>query len=122
ELLEWYRSADVFVLPSRSEPPDVDGIAGVFLEAGACGLPAIGSNEGGTADAVLDGQTGLLVPSNDPAALAEAMTRLASSPSLRAAMGHNARERATSEASWDYVARRIWLTMQILSEPAPAAN
>jgi phosphatidylinositol alpha-1,6-mannosyltransferase len=122
ELLAWYRTADVFVLPSRSEPPDVDGFPGVFLEAGACGLPTIGSNEGGTEDAVLEGRTGLLVPSNDPGALAKAMTRLASSPSLREVLGRCARDRAGSDASWDNVAQRIWLTMQILSDPAPAAT
>ncbi len=58
----------LFVLPSRSE-----GISLTLLEAMACGLPTVATRVGGNPEVVLDGETGLLVPSDDPAALAKAI-------------------------------------------------
>jgi sugar transferase (PEP-CTERM/EpsH1 system associated) len=79
----------LFVLPSRSE-----GIALTLLEAMARGLPVVATRVGGTPEVVLDGQTGLLVPSGDPAALAEAILRLRRDPERGEAMGRAARQRA----------------------------
>jgi phosphatidylinositol alpha-1,6-mannosyltransferase len=57
-----FRSADVYVMPSRFSPDEPhEGFGIAFLEAAACGIPAIGSNAGGVPDAVLHGKTGLLV-------------------------------------------------------------
>jgi glycosyltransferase involved in cell wall biosynthesis len=75
-------ACDVLVLPSRRE-----GLGVAALEAMACARPVVASRVGGLADAVVDGQTGLLVPPEDPEALAAALLRLASDAALRAKLG-----------------------------------
>jgi glycosyltransferase involved in cell wall biosynthesis len=67
QLPDWYRSADVFVLPSHSE-----GMPNVLMEAAACGTPFIASRVGGISE-IANGRLGRLVPPGDPAALAEAI-------------------------------------------------
>ena len=69
---------------------DAEGLPSVIPEAMAQGCPVIGSAQGGIAEAVQDGRTGLLVPPGDPAALADAMHRLASDPHLRHGLGQAA--------------------------------
>jgi phosphatidylinositol alpha-1,6-mannosyltransferase len=117
-LVEWYRAADVFVLPARSEPPTVEGFGTVYLEASACGLPVIGPDEGGPVDAIIEGQTGLRVPPRDLDALAAAMGRLGRDPRLRDALGRRGRQHVIEEANWDRVADRLWVTMQVLDQQA----
>jgi len=73
-----YSAMDVFVLPSRYE-----GFGIVFLEAMALGVPVVGTRVVGSEDAVVDGVTGLLVPSGDAPALASAVLRLFSDCGLR---------------------------------------
>jgi sugar transferase (PEP-CTERM/EpsH1 system associated) len=85
---------DCFVLPSQAE-----GISNTLLEAMASGLPVIATDVGGNGELVADGETGCLVPSSDPPALAEAMARLAGDADLRARMGAAGRARAVSRFS-----------------------
>jgi glycosyltransferase involved in cell wall biosynthesis len=73
-LPDWYRAADVFVLPSYSE-----GVPNVLLEASACGLPYVASNVGGIPEIAGRGH-GLLVPSGDVESLAAAMRKTLSQP------------------------------------------
>jgi glycosyltransferase involved in cell wall biosynthesis len=80
--------ARMFVLPSQSE-----GISLTLLEAMACGLPAVATRVGGTPEVVLEGQTGLLVPPRDPAALAQAIAHVGGDPELGLRMGRAGRER-----------------------------
>ena len=75
-------AADVMVMPSRQE-----GLGVAALEAMAVGLPVIASRVGGLPEAVKDGETGLLVPTGDPAALAAAIGRLAADPMLARRLG-----------------------------------
>ena len=75
-------AADIFVLPSRSE-----GFSNAIIEAMAASLPVVATNVGGNSEAVKDGFTGFLIPPDDPAALAAAISRLLSDQSQAKAMG-----------------------------------
>ncbi len=104
ELVPLYRGADVFVLPSRSEPWGM-----VLNEAATAGLPIIATSGVGAARDLVDGN-GYVVPVDDENALAEAMLRLAENPPLRAQLGARSRElatRFTPEAWADAVARLV---------------
>jgi sugar transferase (PEP-CTERM/EpsH1 system associated) len=83
---------DVFVLSSLGE-----GIANAILEAMATGLPVIATRVGGNPELVVDGSTGMLVPSRSPEALAAALRRYLEEPALAAAHGCSGRARAVSE-------------------------
>lgn len=90
-------AADCCVVPSRSAPDgwiEAQGLA--VLEAMAAGTPVIASRLGGLAEAVTDGETGLLVPPGDPHALAAAIRRLAAEPALGARLAAAARERVAA--------------------------
>lgn len=76
----------------------------VPLEAMACGVPVVASAVGGMLDSVADGETGRLVPPQDPAALADAVRDLLSDPARRRAYGRAGVQRARSRYSWDAVA------------------
>jgi glycosyltransferase involved in cell wall biosynthesis len=69
----------------------MDGIPTVFMEAMAIGRPVISCPIGGIPELVRDGETGLLVSSNDPRAVAEAIIRLGSDEALRIRLGQQAR-------------------------------
>lgn len=87
--------ADLFVLPCRiAADGDRDALPTVLLEAMAAGLPCISTPVNGVAEIVADGETGLLVPPDDDAALAAALARLAENPELRRRMGRCGRQRA----------------------------
>jgi len=79
ELVDLYAQSDVFVMPSLTE-----GFGLVFLEAMASGMPIIGSQAGGIAEVVEQGQNGILVPPGDPIELAAALRRLLTDPDLYA--------------------------------------
>jgi phosphatidyl-myo-inositol dimannoside synthase len=104
----WLRRADVFAMPSRV--PD-GGTAGegfgiVYMEAAAHGKPVVAGNVGGAVDAVLDGETGLLVDPTDPAAVAAAIARLLLDAELARRMGEAGARRARDFA-WPVIAARV---------------
>ena len=88
-----------FVCPSVYEPLGI-----VNLEAMACSTAVAASRVGGIPEVVEDGVTGLLVPPDDPASLADALNALLRDPARAAAMGRAGRRRAVDEFSWDAVA------------------
>ena len=104
----YYSAADLFVMPARQDPPDVEGFGLVFLEANACGTPVIGARTGGIPDAVQDGETGLLIPPDAPDALAEATLHVLTDPDLAETLGRQGRYRAVHEASWDHIADHLY--------------
>ena len=95
ELEELYACAAVVVCPSRRE-----GFGVVCLEAMAHGRPVVATNVGGLKDLVVDGETGLVVPPRDPAALRAALERLLGDAELRRRLGAAGRERARERFSW----------------------
>jgi glycosyltransferase involved in cell wall biosynthesis len=95
-----YAEASIFVMPSRQAQDDVEGFGTVFLEAGAFGVPSIGTRTGGIPEAVIDGVTGTLVRSEDVDGLKAAILGLLADPSEMRRMGENARQRA-SNLSWE---------------------
>jgi len=92
--LELWRSADLFVMPTRRE-----AFGMVFQEAAAAGLPVVATRINAVPEIVQDGRTGLLVQPNDAGALIRAMSALVESPDLRAAMGERSRRRVLSISS-----------------------
>jgi phosphatidylinositol alpha-1,6-mannosyltransferase len=110
--------ADLFVMPAREERPDVEGFGLVFLEANACGTAVIGSTSGGIADAVQDGETGLLVPPAAPEALATAAIRLLTDTPLRLRLGAAGRARVLRDFTWERMAVQLSASMSQLA-PAP---
>lgn len=96
-----YARADAFVLPAVVDSRgDTEGLGVVLLEAMNFGVPVIGSALGGILDIVVDGESGLLVPPGDPAALADAITRLASDRELARRLGEGGRSRLTTHFAW----------------------
>ena len=78
-----------------------------LLEAAACGKPMIATDAPGCREIVIDGQTGLLVPIEDPEALAQAIDKLAVSPELRERYGKAAREFVVSKLSARIIGEQI---------------
>jgi len=78
-----YAAADVLVLSSKGG----DSMPAVLIEAGLCGLPSVSCPVGAIGDVVVDGVTGLMVPSDDVVALTDALVRLAADPTLRERLG-----------------------------------
>jgi D-inositol-3-phosphate glycosyltransferase len=101
ELRLYYGAADVVVTTPWYEPFGLTP-----LEAMACGRPVIGSAVGGITYTIADGETGLLVPARDPAALAAALRQLLMNPERRVEMGRAARRRVEREFTWPVVAHR----------------
>lgn len=93
-------AADLFVLPSRSE-----AFPNGAIEAMAAGLPVIASATGGLLDLIDSGTTGLLVPPDDPAALAEAIEGLLLSPARASLLGGAARDEVTRRYSFERMVR-----------------
>jgi glycosyltransferase involved in cell wall biosynthesis len=88
DIPEIMRGLDIFVLPSLAE-----GISNTILEAMASGLPIVATRVGGNPELVDEGKTGALVPPNDPAALAEAISRYLEGPGMMTAHGRAGREK-----------------------------
>lgn len=102
------RSADVYVMPSRFSPDEPhEGFGIAFVEAAACGIPAIGSNAGGVPDAVLHGKTGLLVEPDSPEELAKALMFLYLDADKRREMGAAGMQRVRTDFSPRAVALRF---------------
>jgi glycosyltransferase involved in cell wall biosynthesis len=95
-------AADVVAVPSVKDPSgNVDGLPNVVLEALASGTALVASPAGGIGAVVRDGETGLLVPEGDPAALSAAVVRLLDDRTFAAGIGAAGRIWAQSEGTWD---------------------
>ncbi len=104
----WLRRADLLAMPSRLPGGGLagEGFGIVYMEAGAYGKPVVAGNVGGALDSVSDGESGLLVDPRDPAAVADAITRLLLDPELARRLGSAGQARAQSYA-WPLIAERV---------------
>ena len=105
-----YGAGDVFSMSCRSRWAGLEqeGFGIVFVEAAAAGVPAVAGDSGGSAEAVADGETGLVVRrSGDSLRVAEALGDLIDDESRRLEMGRRARARAEAEFSYDVLAARL---------------
>jgi phosphatidylinositol alpha-1,6-mannosyltransferase len=105
-----YGAGDVFAMACRNRwlGLEQEGFGIVFLEAAACGVPQVAGDSGGAAEAVADGETGLVV--HDPRSvtqLCDALRTLIDDPGRRREMGAAARARAVSDFSYDVLARTL---------------
>ncbi len=117
DVLNAVRDVDVFVLPSDAEP---FGLA--IVEAMALCKPVIAVDAGGPREIIVHGVTGLLVPPNDPPALADAIATLARDPEKRAAMGRAGRERFLTHFTAERMARETLAVYRaVLAERAKRA-
>ncbi|MDQ8154832.1 MAG: glycosyltransferase family 4 protein [Gemmatimonadota bacterium] len=106
ELPAVYAGAALYVGLSRLVPPiNVEGFGISFVEAAASGVPAVAGDSGGVRSAVLDQQTGLVVPPEAEDSVAEAIRLLMADEPLRRRLGAGAREAALLRFNWDRVVR-----------------
>lgn len=103
DLPRYYSAGDVFAMPCRERLGglDIEGLGMVFLEAAACGLPVVAGRSGGSPDAVLDGESGLLVDGRSVDAVAAAVSDLLSDPVRAAAMGERGRAWVSEAWTWE---------------------
>ena len=94
---------DIFAMPSRSRffGLEVEGLGIVYLEASSCGLPVVGGKSGGAPDAVLAGETGVVVDGTNTFEIAEACIELLNNPELSALMGANGRAWIIENWRWE---------------------
>lgn len=113
DMVKVYHQSHIVVLPSLGE-----GIPTALLEAGACARPVVATDVPGCRDVVVDGENGLLIPPNDPQALAKAIERLLHDPQLRWRLGQAGRERVLERFTDQYINWQTWAVYQrLLSLP-----
>jgi phosphatidylinositol alpha-1,6-mannosyltransferase len=114
-----YGCADVYTMLCRNRwgGLEQEGFGIVFVEAAACGVPQVAGDSGGAAEAVADGQTGIVVRRPDDVdEVIAAFTTLLDDPALRARMGAAGRARAVCEFSYDVLSRRLGESLGVLAQ------
>ena len=107
ELPALYNAADLYVGASRRVEGLVEGFGISLVEASACGLAIVGGRSGGVPDAVRDGETGILVNPDDPAAVAAGINELLGNPQRRKQLGAAGRKAVETYYNWDRVANDL---------------
>jgi glycosyltransferase involved in cell wall biosynthesis len=95
------KAFDIFVLPSRKE-----GFPYTLLEAGVATIPVVATTVGGVPEIIEDNRTGLLVPPDDPAALAQAIRHIADQPELQDRLRKNLRDKVEREFTLDEMVKK----------------
>jgi L-malate glycosyltransferase len=107
DLLSFYHSADVFVLPSINKVGKTEALGVVLLEAMASGCPVIGSNVGGIPDIITDGENGFLVEEQRPDILAEKIVEILKDGRLREKFRRNGLTRVHESFSWKRISKKF---------------
>ena len=103
----WFHLCDIFLMPSRDITGDFEGFGIVYLEANLCGKPVIAGDSGGIKDAVINGETGLVVNSDNLEEVSAAISVLAENESLRHKLGITGQNRALKDFNWEKRAEEI---------------
>jgi phosphatidyl-myo-inositol dimannoside synthase len=114
DLPRYYRAGNVFAMPCRNRLGglEVEGWGNVFIEAAACAKPVVVGDSGGAREALIDGETGLLVDGANVDAVADAVGDLLSDPDRARAMGEAGRARVLRNHHWPDIARTLTLWLQ----------
>ncbi|MEW6558437.1 MAG: glycosyltransferase family 4 protein, partial [Elusimicrobiota bacterium] len=107
ELNGYYNACDIFIMPSRELSGDVEGFGIVYLEANACRKPVIGGKTGGIQDAIVDGETGLLVKPTDIKEISDAVIKILSDEKLATTLGNKGYTRIVNEFSSKRITEKI---------------
>lgn len=100
ELIQCYQQCDLFALPNRQVGWDFEGFGIVLLEAQACARPVLAGASGGTAETMIPGETGKVVPCDAPEALAAEVVGLLRDAELRERMGRLGRDWVVNKLDW----------------------
>ena len=114
DIARLYRSADIFVLPSRLET-----WGDVLLEAMAFGLPCIGANSDAMAEIIDQDSSGILVPPGNVPALTSALKKLIKDSGLRKRLGDQGRNQVQTEFTWDRVVERMAPIIEAAATTSP---
>jgi phosphatidylinositol alpha-1,6-mannosyltransferase len=117
-----YACADVFALCCRSRwgGLEQEGFGIVFLEAAAAGIPSVAGDSGGSAEAVINDETGFVLKDpSDVTAVADAIARLVSDPALASRQGQAARHRAEAHFAYEILADRLGEAIERVGADAP---
>lgn len=119
EVGAYYKAADLFVTVSKTRPDDdsYETFGLVYAEANLCGTAVIGGRDGGVPDAVVEGETGLLVDAEDEAGIYAALERLLGDDALREQMARAGRERVLSYFTWERAARETAAILREIARP-----
>jgi phosphatidyl-myo-inositol dimannoside synthase len=109
ELPAYFRAGQVFAMPCRTRKLglEVEALGAVFLQASAVGRPCVAGDSGGAPEAVLDGETGLVVDGTDADHVGEAIVRLLRDPEGAAKLGARGAEWVRRELTWDALSARL---------------
>jgi phosphatidylinositol alpha-1,6-mannosyltransferase len=113
DLPRWYNACDVFAMPNREINGDTEGFGMVFIEASACGKPAIGGRAGGTGAAIQDGVTGLRVDASSCEKVRIALAQILGDANLTLTLGRDGRIRTVNQFSWESVADKTISSAQV---------
>jgi len=108
EVTAFYELCTLFALPTGQDSQgQVEGFGLVFSEAHAHAKPVVAGRSGGVVDAVLDGETGLLITPDDPNALSEAILQILDDPDLAKHLGEAGKHRVETELNWETFTRSL---------------
>ena len=110
--------ADVFAMPVRREGQSVEGFGLTYLEAAWFGVPSLAGRDGGAADAVLDGKTGLVCDGADQGDVTRGLLSLLGDAALRKRLGAAAQERVKRELTWPVTIRRYLESFAVAAQRA----
>jgi phosphatidylinositol alpha-1,6-mannosyltransferase len=109
QLPPFFAAGDVFCMPTRTRKAgfEVEGLGIVYLEASATGLPVVAGDSGGAPDAVLEGETGVIVDGTRPEAVAEGVSQLLLDPETARRQGAAGRAWVESTWQWDQLGGQL---------------